>query len=106
MDLRHLLVDWPKPSWGGSEYKHEVKYEKLERELSALPGVEAVGFSTRGFLQLVEMVKSLLFGVDRSTNFLHMAGAALVLLLTAALAGIAPALRASRVSPLAALRCD
>ena len=55
---------------------------------------------------LVEMVKSLLFGVDRSTNFLHMAGAALVLLLTAMLAGIAPALRASRVSPLAALRCD
>ena len=55
---------------------------------------------------LVEMVKSLLFGVDRSTNVLHMAGAALVLLLTAMLAGIAPALRASRVSPLAALRCD
>ena len=55
---------------------------------------------------MIELVKSLLFGIGASANALHIAAAAMVLVLTAVAAGAIPAIRASRVSPISSLRCD
>ena len=55
---------------------------------------------------LIGLLKSLLFGIDTSASALHIAAAALVLIVTTVAAGAIPAMRASRVSPLSTLRCD
>ena len=61
-------------------------------------GVVATLVSTR-------FISSLLFGVS-ATDPVTVAGATLLLVLVAALASLLPALRASRVDPMVALRCE
>jgi ABC-type antimicrobial peptide transport system permease subunit len=72
------------------------------REVFILIGA---GFAT-GFLLLLvcsNMIRSQLFGLDPHDP-LTLAGSALILTLAAGLAGLIPALRASRVDPTIALR--
>jgi len=68
----------------------------------ALLGV-AIGLA--GAVALSSLLASLLFGVSPNDPWTY-AGAAAVLLLVAVTAGFIPALRASRISPMAALRTD
>ena len=68
----------------------------------ALLGV-AIGLA--GAVALSSLLASLLFGVSPSDPLAYV-GAAAVLLLVAVTAGFIPALRASRISPMAALRTD
>jgi predicted permease len=58
-----------------------------------------------GAVALSSLLASLLFGVSPSDPWTY-AGAAAILLLTAVAAGFIPAFRASRISPMAALRAE
>jgi len=56
-------------------------------------------------IALGSITKALLYGVQ-SFDLPAYAGAVLLLLVFAAIAGIVPARRASQLDPMAALRCD
>jgi ABC-type antimicrobial peptide transport system permease subunit len=58
-----------------------------------------------GALALTRLLKTMLFGIG-VTDVLTYAAAVLGMMLVVLAAATVPALRASRVSPLAALRCD
>ena len=68
----------------------------------ALAGI-AIG--TSGAVALSSLLGSLLFGVSPNDPWTY-AGAAAILLLVAIAAGFIPAFRASRISPMTALRAD
>ena len=70
----------------------------------ALTGIGAA-LGLAGALAAARLLESFLFGI-RATDPITVAGAALALGTTAALACLVPSLRASRVDPLEALRCD
>jgi putative ABC transport system permease protein len=64
-----------------------------------------IGLGLGGAFLLARLLKGMLFGIS-VTDMLTFSAAPLVLLLVAALATLVPALRALRVSPVTALRCE
>ncbi|MGH9722945.1 MAG: hypothetical protein ACRD8O_22265 [Bryobacteraceae bacterium] len=64
-----------------------------------------VAIGTPGALALSSLVATLLYGVSPSDPWTY-AGSAAILLLVALAAGFIPAFRASRISPISALRAD
>ncbi|MBN1505961.1 MAG: ABC transporter permease [Sedimentisphaerales bacterium] len=64
-----------------------------------------IGFGGAGALALVRLIKSQLYGVD-AHDPVTLVGSVLFLLTVAALAAWLPARRASRIDPMAALRCE
>lgn len=82
----------------------QITWMMLRESMSlALIGV-ALGIP--GAFLLRQSVTSMLYGIEPAINVMLIMVGAVVLLLAAALAGLGPAFRASRVEPLSALRCD
>jgi predicted permease len=68
-------------------------------------GGAGVVLGLAGSFALTRLMQSVLFGID-ATDPMTFGGVAVVLLVVAALASLVPAVRATRIDPLAALRAD
>jgi putative ABC transport system permease protein len=86
----------------GAEAKDVVRMVMRRSLALALAGI-AVGLAAS--LYLTRFIRSLLFGV-KATDALAFAGAAVVLMAVALLAGYLPARRASHIDPAAVLRSE
>jgi ABC-type antimicrobial peptide transport system permease subunit len=72
---------------------------------SAVLASVGIGMGLAGAFALTRLLKSMLFGIG-ATDTLTFAAAPAGMLLVVLLATLVPALRASRIGPATALRCD